>query len=85
MKRLHYLDNLMVFLSVLVVLHHVSIAYGTMGGWSYVTSEKLTGSVQVSLSALTGIEASFSMSLFFFISAYLTIPSLEKKGATRFI
>jgi glucans biosynthesis protein C len=75
----------MVLLSVLVILHHVCIGYGTMGGWSYVTPEKLTGSVQVIFSALTGIEASFSMSLFFFISAYLTIPSLEKKGASKFI
>lgn len=85
MKRLHYLDNLMIFLSVLVVLHHVCIGYGTMGGWCYVTPEKLTGSVQIIFSALSGIEASFSMSLFFFISGYLTIPSLEKKGANKFI
>jgi hypothetical protein len=85
MKRLYYLDNLMISLSILVVLHHVSIAYGTMGGWSYVTSEKLPGTAQVLLSALTGVEASFSMSLFFFISAFLTIPSLEKRGASKFI
>ena len=75
----------MICLSVLVVLHHVSIGYGTMGGWCYVTPEKLTGTIQVFLSAVTGIEASFSMSLFFFISAFLTIPSLEKKGVSRFI
>jgi surface polysaccharide O-acyltransferase-like enzyme len=56
-----------------------------MGGWCYVTSEKLTGNTQIFLSALTGIEASFSMSLFFFISAFLTIPSLEKKGVRKFI
>lgn len=75
----------MIFVSILVVLHHVSIGYGTMGGWCYVTPEKLTGPVQVIFSALSGVEASFSMSLFFFISAYLTIPSLEKKGAGKFI
>lgn len=75
----------MIFLSVLVVLHHVSIGYGTMGGWCYVTSEKLTGTTQIFISALTGIEASFSMGLFFFISAFLTIPSLEKKGVSKFI
>jgi len=85
MKRLYYLDNLMIFLSVLVVLHHVSIGYGTMGGWCYVTSEKLTGTIQIFVSVLTGLEASFSMSLFFFISAFLTIPSLEKKGVSKFI
>jgi surface polysaccharide O-acyltransferase-like enzyme len=56
-----------------------------MGGWCYVTSEKLPDTTQIFLSALTGIEASFSMSLFFFISAYLTIPSLEKKGVAGFL
>lgn len=85
MRRIHFLDNLMIFVSILVVLHHVSIGYGTMGGWSYVTSQKLTGPVQVIFSALSGVEASFSMGLFFFISAYLTIPSLEKKGPVKFI
>src|SRR5688572_30879615 len=84
MKRLCYLDNLMIGLSILVVLHHVSIGYGTMGGWCYVTPEKLTGATQIFISALTGIEASFSMGLFFFISAFLTIPSLEKKGVYKF-
>ncbi len=85
MRRLHYLDNLMIFLSVLVVLHHVGVGYGTMGGWCYVTDETLTGTMQIFFSALFGLEASFSMSLFFFFSAYLTIPSLEKKGASGFI
>lgn len=75
----------MIFLSALVVFHHVSIGYGTMGGWCYVTPEKLTGTTQIFISALTGIEASFSMGLFFFISAFLTIPSLEKKGVSRFV
>lgn len=75
----------MIFLSALVVLHHVSIGYGTMGGWCYVTPEKLTDTIQIFLSILTGIEASFSMSLFFFISAFLTIPSLEKKGVRKFM
>jgi glucans biosynthesis protein C len=85
MKRLYYLDNLMIFLSMLVVIHHVSIGYGTMGGWCYVTSEKLTSPIQIVLSAFTGVEACFSMSLFFFISAFLTIPSLEKKGVSNFM
>lgn len=84
-NRLNYLDNLMIFLSVLVVLHHVAVGYGTMGGWCYVTSQKLTGTIQIILSALFGIEASFSMSLFFFVSAFLTIPSLEKKGAAKYL
>lgn len=85
MKRLHYLDNLRILLSILVVLHHVGIGYGTMGGWCYISKDTMQGFLPMVLSALFGIEANFSMSLFFFISAYLTPYSLDKKGAGRFI
>ena len=85
MNRLHYIDNLRILLSILVVLHHVSIGYGTMGGWCYVTPETIQGFPQLIISTLFGIEATFSMSLFFFISAYLTTASLEKKGARKFM
>jgi glucans biosynthesis protein C len=85
MKRLHYIDNLRILLSILVVLHHVSIGYGAMGGWCYVSPDKLSGMPQLIISALFGIEATFSMSLFFFISAYLTTASLEKRGARKFM
>jgi surface polysaccharide O-acyltransferase-like enzyme len=69
----------------MVVLHHVGIAYGTMGSWCFVTSDTMKGPIQVFLSALFGIEAIFSMSLFFFISAYFTPQSLDKKGAKLFL
>lgn len=85
MRRLYYLDNLRIFLSILVVLHHVGIGYGSMGGWCYVTSETVPESLQIILSALFAIEATFSMSLFFFISAYLTASTIDKKGAGKFI
>ncbi len=39
-KRLYYLDNLKVFLIVLVIMHHVGQAYGTTGGgWFYAYPE----------------------------------------------
>jgi glucans biosynthesis protein C len=85
MKRLYYLDNLRIFLSILVVLHHVGIAYGTMGSWCYITNDLMQGPAQVLLSALFGIESIFSMNLFFFLSAYFTPQSLEKKGAGQFL
>lgn len=85
MKRLYYLDNLRIFLSILVVLHHVGIAYSSMGSWCYVTGETMKVPVQVFLSAIFGIESIFSMSLFFFISAYFTPQSLDKKGSKQFL
>ena len=34
MKRLLYLDNLKVCLTVLVIFHHAGQAYGDGGGWA---------------------------------------------------
>ena len=34
-KRLFYLDNLKVCLTVLVIFHHAGQAYGDGGGWAY--------------------------------------------------
>jgi hypothetical protein len=33
-SRQYYLDNLKVFLTVLVIFHHAGQAYGTGGGWA---------------------------------------------------
>ena len=38
MKRLLYLDNLKVCLTVLVIFHHAGQAYGDGGGWAYTPS-----------------------------------------------
>jgi len=38
MKRLLYLDNLKVCLTVLVIFHHAGQAYGDGGGWAYMPS-----------------------------------------------
>ncbi len=36
--RQYYLDNLKVWLTVLVIFHHAGQAYGTGGGWAYTPS-----------------------------------------------
>ena len=38
MKRLLYLDNLKVCLTVLVIFHHAGQAYGDGGDWAYTPS-----------------------------------------------
>ena len=38
MRRLLYLDNLKVCLTVLVIFHHAGQAYGDGGGWAYTPS-----------------------------------------------
>ncbi len=34
-NNIFYIDNIKVFLTVLVVLHHAFVTYGAPGGWYY--------------------------------------------------
>jgi fucose 4-O-acetylase-like acetyltransferase len=82
--KIAYIDNLKVVLTVLVVLHHTFITYGAPGGWYY--SEKTTqATTQIFMTVFVATNQSFFMGFFFFISAYFTESSYQKKGATRFI
>src|SRR5574340_439625 len=81
-RRLYYLDNLKVFLIVLVIAHHVGQAYGTTGGaWFY----SYPGERVKALENFFGFNASFFMGLFFFISGYFSPRSLDRHGVGKFI
>jgi glucan biosynthesis protein C len=83
-SRLFYLDNLRVFLTVLVILHHASIAYGGSGDWPV----KDPGGDELSpifLTFFTAVNQSYFMSAFFLLAGYFTPRSLEQKGARSFL
>jgi surface polysaccharide O-acyltransferase-like enzyme len=81
-NRLYYLDNLKVFLIILVIMHHVGQAYGATGGsWFY----SYPGDRVKPLGLLFGFNASFFMGLFFFISGYFYPQSFDRHGARKFI
>lgn len=83
-SRLLYIDTLRIFLISLVVLHHLSITYGAPGGWYYNESE--AGFPEVLFMAMfVATNQSFFMGMFFMLSAYFIIPSLERKGTGKFI
>lgn len=79
-NRINFLDNLKVFLIMLVVSHHAGQPYGGSNGWWYFTTEDSPG-----LGAFFAVNAAFFMSLFFLISAYFVSASLEKKGLGSFL
>jgi len=85
-NRLDYLDNLRVFLTCLVIGHHQAIAFGAPGGWYYIVREPETVDLVsfVLLTMFVAVNQAFFMSLFFFVAAYFTAPSLDKKGPGRF-
>jgi glucan biosynthesis protein C len=81
-KRLYYLDNLKVFLIILVIIHHVGQAYGSTGGsWFY----SYPGERVKALGHFFLFNASFFMGLFFFISGYFFPGSFDRHGPRKFI
>jgi len=83
-KKLLYIENLRILLSALVVIVHVACSYGGPGGWSYM--EKGAGLATIlPLTVLNATSQSFFMGMFFFISAYFTHRSFQKKGLLHFV
>jgi glucan biosynthesis protein C len=81
--RLLFVDNIRVFLTILVVLHHLMITYAGSGNWMY-----KEGSPDLITSALGGwfcaIDQAYFMGLFLLIGAYFVPGSYDRKGAGRF-
>ena len=83
-SRLFYIDNIRVYLTVLVVLHHAAVAYGGSGGWPL--KEAATDPVSPMLFLLfNALNQSYFMSFFFIFAGYFTPRSYERKGAAEFM
>jgi len=82
--RLYYLDNLKSCLTLLVLVHHTLGAFGGIGSLG-LSVGNFRNPFQVFAGTLQILNQSYFMSLFFFISAYLTPPSLDKKGPAAFL
>jgi glucan biosynthesis protein C len=82
--RLTYIDTIRTVLTVMVVMVHACVTYGSVGGWFYVEagSDDLTKTL---LSLFVTISQAFFMGLFFFISAYFTPGSIDRKGVGTFV
>jgi glucans biosynthesis protein C len=84
-SRLYFLDNLKVFLAVLVVLHHSAQPYGPGGGWWIASDPNQTNIDFIVLGLLMALNMSFFMGLFFMISAYFVPGSLDRKSPPKFM
>jgi len=80
-RRLYFLDNLRIGLTILVIAHHVGQAYGPTGG-SWPIQESSRAAV---LGPFFTVNRSFFMSLFFLISGYLMVMSYDRSGPGRFL
>ena len=83
MKRLFYLDNLKVCLTVLVIFHHAGQAYGDGGGWAYQPSNP--AEFMPWIWHFFSTNAAFFMGLYFLISGYFVPSSFDKQGTGCFV
>jgi len=82
--RLLFIDNIRVFLTVLVLLHHLMITYAGSGSWIY--TEGRQDIVTEGMGTwFCFVNQAFFMGLFLLISAYFVPGSYDRKGAGRFL
>ena len=82
--RLLFIDNIRVYLTILVILHHLMITYAGTGSWIYF-EDRADLLTEVVGSIFTTVNQIYFMGLFLLISAYFVPGSYERKGAGRFL
>jgi glucan biosynthesis protein C len=81
--RLLFVDNIRIFLTVLVILHHLMVIYAGSGGWIFYEGRQddITAAVG---GWLCSVNQAYFMGLFLLISAYFVPGSYDRKGPVRF-
>jgi surface polysaccharide O-acyltransferase-like enzyme len=82
--RLLFVDNIRVFLTILVILHHLMITYAGTGNWYYTEGRQdfVTNTIGGWFCATN---QAYFMGLFLLISAYFVPGSYDRKGPSRFL
>ncbi|MBI4896810.1 MAG: acyltransferase [Actinobacteria bacterium] len=83
--RYAYLDNIKILLVCGVIAMHVSITYGFDGSWYLESYGQMSDFTIKALTLVMGAGWLFGLGLFFLIAGRLTGPSLDHKGAARFV
>mmetsp|Transcript_24382 Transcript_24382/g.45784 ORF Transcript_24382/g.45784 Transcript_24382/m.45784 type:complete len:478 (+) Transcript_24382:910-2343(+) len=86
-ERLYYLDNLKVFLTMLVIVHHITCTFVGVGWFWGFNGAKMTTDNKVKNVGFWLLTAnqSYFMCMFFFISGYFTPTSFDRKGKLGFL
>lgn len=82
-RRLHYVDNLRVAMTVLVVLHHVALTYGNIPVWYYTEpAQDPTGGL---LDLFVIVNQTYFMGLFFLLAGYFVPAARDRRGRRGFV
>lgn len=84
--RIFYIDNIRIYLTVLVILHHIAVGYGGSGAWLVYESSfyPIEGLTVIIFTLFNAINQSYFMAFFFLLAGYFTPRSFEKKGTSTF-
>lgn len=83
--RDYYIDRLRSLMIALVVLHHTALAYGAIGSWFWRELEPSSAISSQLLILFCTTNQAYFLGFFFFLSAYFTPASLERKGYGQFM
>lgn len=79
-SRLHYVDNLRVALTLLVVAHHVALPFGNLGIWPN-WQKPVDALSAIPLDLFVLLNQSFFMGFFFLLSGLFVPGSADRHGA----
>ncbi|HBQ64667.1 MAG TPA: hypothetical protein DD727_07060 [Clostridiales bacterium] len=82
--RLYFLDNLRTFVTILVIVFHVALSYGSDQGWYFHQPADDAFSLVI-LGFCISINQAFFMAMLFMISGYFTPGAYDRKGFGGFI
>jgi len=83
-SRLLFVDNLRVFLTIVVLLHHLMVIYAGTGSWLY--NEGRQDDITQALGAwFCAVNQAYFMGLFLLIASYFVPGAYDRKGAWRFL
>lgn len=83
-ERLFYIDNLRVFLIILVIFFHAALTYGLAVGWYYYEYNSDTITLLI-LTFFVSVNQAFFMALLFAISGYFIPKSYNRRGFVKFL
>ena len=83
-SRLLFIDNIRVFLTILVLLHHLMITYAGTGSWYY-NEGRQDLITKIFGGWFCAIDQAYFMGLFLLVAAYFVPGSYDRKGAWRFV
>jgi glucan biosynthesis protein C len=82
--RVYYIDNLRIYLIMLVIFHHAALAFGGSGSWA-IKDPAVDDISPIFLVFFNAVNQTYFMSAFFLLAGYFTPRSFDTKGYQQFL